>query len=124
MNLLESGEDYLEAILMLSTKQKDVHAIDVANELDFSKPSVSIALKKLKEGGYIDIDEHNHLHLTESGMEVAQKIYERHILLTQILIELGVDSEVAAKDACKLEHDLTTQSFQAIKNYYNKVHNK
>jgi Mn-dependent DtxR family transcriptional regulator len=124
MNLLESGEDYLEAILMLSTKQKDVHAIDVANELNFSKPSVSIALKKLKEGGYIDIDEHNHLHLTDSGMEVAQKIYERHILLTQILIELGVDSEVAAKDACKLEHDLTTQSFQAIKNYYNKVHNK
>ena len=109
---------------MLSTKQKDVHAIDVANELNFSKPSVSIALKKLKEGGYIDIDEHNHLHLTDSGMEVAQKIYERHILLTQILIELGVDSEVAAKDACKLEHDLTTQSFQAIKNYYNKVHNK
>ena len=124
MNLLESGEDYLEAILMLSTKQKDVHAIDVANELNFSKPSVSIALKKLKEGGYIDIDEHNHLHLTDSGMEVAQKIYERHILLTQILIELGVDSEDAAKDACKLEHDLTTQSFQAIKNYYNKVHNK
>ena len=124
MNLLESGEDYLEAILMLSTKQKDVHAIDVANELNFSKPSVSIALKKLKEGGYIDIDEHNHLHLTDSGMEVAQKIYERHILLTQILIELGVDSEVAAKDACKLEHDLTTQSFQAIKNYYNKIHNK
>lgn len=124
MNLLESGEDYLEAILMLSTQQKDVHAIDVANELNFSKPSVSIALKKLKEGGYIDIDEHNHLHLTDSGMEVAQKIYERHILLTQILIELGVDSEVAAKDACKLEHDLTTQSFQAIKNYYNKVHNK
>jgi Mn-dependent DtxR family transcriptional regulator len=124
MNLLESGEDYLEAILMLSTKQKDVHAIDVANELNFSKPSVSIALKKLKEGGYIDIDEHNHLHLTDSGMEVAQKIYERHILLTQILIELGVDSEVAAKDPCKLEHDLTTQSFQAIKNYYNKVHNK
>ena len=124
MNLLESGEDYLEAILMLSTKQKDVHAIDVANELNFSKPSVSIALKKLKEGGYIDIDEHNHLHLTDSGMEVAQKIYERHILLTQILIELGVDSEVAAKDACKLEHDLTTQSFQAIKNYYNKLNNK
>lgn len=124
MNLLESGEDYLEAILMLSNKQKDVHAIDVANELNFSKPSVSIALKKLKEGGYIDIDEHNHLHLTDSGLSVASKIYERHVLLTKILEELGVDKETAQEDACKLEHDLSIKSFEAIKNYYNKNHNK
>lgn len=119
MTLLESGEDYLEAILMLSKNQKEVRAIDVANELNFSKPSVSIALKKLKEGGYIEIDSKNLLTLTESGLEVASKIYERHILLTTILEKLGVDSGTAAKDACRLEHDMTPQTFSAIKKYYN-----
>ena len=118
MTLLESGEDYLEAILMLSKNQKEVRAIDVANELNFSKPSVSIALKKLKEGGYIDIDSKNLLSLTDAGLEVASKIYERHILLTTILESLGVDSETAAKDACRLEHDMTPQTFTAIKKYY------
>ena len=115
MNLLESGEDYLEAILMLSNKQKDVHAIDVANELNFSKPSVSIALKKLKEGGYIDIDEHNHLHLTDSGLSVASKIYERHVLLTEVLTNIGVNPEVAAEDACRIEHVISDETFDALK---------
>ena len=118
MALFESGEDYLEAILMVSERKPEVHAIDVVNELGFSKPSVSIALKKLRESGYITIDENNHLHLTELGMNVANKIYERHKILTHILEKLGVDSENADNDACRLEHDLSDASWNAIKRYY------
>lgn len=118
MALFESGEDYLEAILMVSERKPEVHAIDVVNELGFSKPSVSIALKKLRESGYITIDENNHLHLTEMGMNVANKIYERHKILTHILEKLGVDSENAENDACRLEHDLSDASWNAIKRYY------
>jgi len=118
MSIFESGEDYLEAILMVSEQKSDVHAIDVVNELGFSKPSVSIALKKLREQGYITIDNNNHLHLTENGMKIATKIYERHKILTSILEHLGVDSETAEKDACRLEHDLSDASWNAIKDYY------
>ena len=118
MALFESGEDYLEANLMVSERKPEVHAIDVVNELGFSKPSVSIALKKLRESGYITIDENNHLHLTELGMNVANKIYERHKILTHILEKLGVDSENAENDACRLEHDLSDASWNAIKRYY------
>ena len=118
MALFESGEDYLEAILTVSERKPEVHAIDVVNELGFSKPSVSIALKKLRESGYITIDENNHLHLTELGMNVANKIYERHKILTHILEKLGVDSENAENDACRLEHDLSDASWNAIKRYY------
>ena len=118
MSIFESGEDYLEAILMVSERKPEVQAIDVVNELGFSKPSVSIALKKLRESGYITIDENNHLHLTELGMNVANKIYERHKILTHILEKLGVDSENAENDACRLEHDLSDASWNAIKRYY------
>ena len=118
MSIFESGEDYLEAILMVSENKSEVHAIDIVNELGFSKPSVSIALKKLKEQGYITIDLNNHLHLTDSGMDVAKKIYERHKVLTSILESLGVNKETAEDDACKLEHDLSDESWNAIKNYY------
>ena len=124
MALFESGEDYLEAILMVSERKPEVHAIDVVNELGFSKPSVSIALKKLRESGYITIDENNHLHLTEMGMNVANKIYERHKILTHILEKLGVDSENAENDACRLEHDLSDASWNAIKRYYTENFNK
>ena len=103
---------------MVSERKPEVHAIDVVNELGFSKPSVSIALKKLRESGYITIDENNHLHLTELGMNVANKIYERHKILTHILEKLGVDSENAENDACRLEHDLSDASWNAIKRYY------
>ncbi len=115
MSLFESGEDYLEAILMLSEKQDSVHAIDVVNKLGLSKPSVSIALKKLKDGGYLTIDHNNHIHLTDSGHDVASKIYDRHKILTSILIKLGVNEETAEEDACKLEHDLSDESWEAIK---------
>ena len=118
MGLFESGEDYLEAILMVSERKNEVHAIDVVNELGYSKPSVSIALKKLKEQEYITIDEFNHLHLTKKGLDIAKKIYERHKILTSILEKLGVDEKNAEKDACKLEHDLSDVSWEAIKKYY------
>lgn len=118
MKLFESGEDYLEAILMVSERKSEVHAIDVVNELGFSKPSVSIALKKLREQEFITIDENNHLHLTEKGLDIATKIYERHKVLTAILVKLGVDKKTAEDDACMLEHDLSDASWEAIKKYY------
>ena len=122
MPLLESGENYLEAILMVSEKQKDVHAIDIVNELNFSKPSVSIMLKKLKDEGYILIDEHSHITLTNQGLEIANKIYERHKILTQILLDLGIPREIAEEDACKIEHDLSPETFEAVKKAGFKLH--
>ena len=118
MPLLESGENYLESILKLSETKNGVHAIDVVNDLNFSKASVSTMLKKLKEDGYITIDNENHLHLTQKGLEIAEKIYERHKVITDILIKLGVDEKTAEDDACKVEHDLTEKSFDAIRKYY------
>lgn len=115
MSLLESGENYLETILILSKTQSEIHAIDIVNQLGFSKPSDSIMLKKLKETGYITIDSSSHIHLTESGLFIANKIYERHTCLTQFLEKIGVEPNVAEDDACKIEHDLSDQTFQAIK---------
>ena len=119
MAVLESGENYLEAILMASNVKKDVHAIDIVNMLNFSKPSVSVMLKKLRDDGYIEIDDNQHLHLTKKGLAIAKKIYERHEILTKILIAIGLDEDVAEDDACKIEHDLCDETFEAIKNYYN-----
>ena len=118
MAILESGENYLESILKLSETKDGVHAIDIVNDLGFSKASVSVMLKKLKDDGFIEIDNENHLHLTEEGLKIAETIYERHKVLTDILIKLGVNPKVAEDDACKLEHDLTIESFAAIKKYY------
>ena len=119
MPILESGENYLESILKLSQTKDGVHAIDVVNDLGFSKASVSTMLKKLKDDGYITIDGENHLHLTDMGLQIAEKIYERHKVITDILIKLGVNEVIAEEDACKVEHDLTEESFAAIKKYYN-----
>ena len=111
MALLKSGEDYLEVILTLSKKQTEIHAIDIVNELNYSKPSVSIALKKLKEKGYIEIDNQSHIHLTDEGLNIATGVYERHKLLTDILIHIGVPKDIAEDDACKIEHDLSDTTF-------------
>ena len=124
MEPLESTEDYLEAILRVKEKQNYVRSVDVAKLLNVSKPSVTYATKRLRESGYITIDENNHLHLTELGMNVANKIYERHKILTHILEKLGVDSENAENDACRLEHDLSDASWNAIKRYYTENFNK
>ena len=117
MHLQESGEMYLETILVLSKKSSAVRSLDVAEYMGFSKPSVSRAVGLLKSGGYVVTDEDGYLLLTEAGREIAEKIYERHTLLTDVLTRLGVDKDVAAEDACKIEHDISDQSFQAIKQY-------
>ena len=114
MNIYESAENYLEAILSLHERHGLVRSIDIANELHFSKPSVSVAMKKLRESGYIEMDKDGFISLLPSGEEIARRIYERHKLLTQFFIRLGVDPEVAAADACKVEHDLSEESYQRI----------
>ncbi|MBS7263957.1 MAG: metal-dependent transcriptional regulator [Eubacteriales bacterium] len=123
MRLHESGEMYLETILILSQKQNMVRSIDVAEDMGFSKPAVSRAMAKLKADKYILIDSEGYIALTESGRQIAEKIYERHTILTRFLIRLGVDEETAAADACKIEHDMSDKTFDAIKNHvreYNK----
>lgn len=122
MKIYESSEDYLERILMLSETKDSVRAIDIARSMNFSKPSVSIAMKKLSENGYIEILDNSFIVLTESGKRIAKEVYERHNVLTDILVALGVDENVAKEDACKIEHDLSKESFKAIKDYYLKKH--
>ena len=119
MHLQESGEMYLETIYILTKKNHDVRSLDVAEYMNFSKPSVSRAVGLLKQGGYITVDSDGYLHLTDLGKEIAAKIYERHTLLTEILMRLGVDQETAADDACKIEHDISDKSFEAIKRHVN-----
>ena len=115
MKLLESGQMYLETILVLSEKSKRVRAIDICDYMGFSKPSVSRAIGLLKSGGYVTADSDGHLTLTDSGMGVARKMYERHKLLTSFLKSLGVSEDTASSDACKIEHHISDESFEAIK---------
>lgn len=117
MHLRESGEMYLETIYILTKKNHDVRSLDVAEYMNFSKPSVSRAVGLLKQGGYITVDPDGYLHLTDLGKEIAAKIYERHTLLTEFLMRLGVDRETASADACKIEHDISDKSFEAIKRH-------
>ena len=118
MQIHESAENYLETILMLSKKLPVVRSVDIANELDFKKSSVSIAMKKLREGGKITVTQAGYIYLTDSGREIAEMIYERHQWLTNWLISLGVDSNIAAEDACKMEHVISKESFEALKNHF------
>ena len=118
MHLRESGEMYLETILVLTReKNREVHSLDVAEYMNYSKPSVSRAVGLLKKGGYLEVPKDGALTLTEAGREIAEKIYERHTLLTGFFTMLGVDKEIAAEDACKIEHDISDESFEAIKNH-------
>ena len=119
MSLQESGEMYLETIYVLSKKSDSVRSLAVAEQMGFSKPSVSRAVKLLKEGEYLTVDKDGYLHLTESGLAVAKKIYERHTVLTELLVSLGVSRETAAEDACKIEHVISDESFAAMKNHLN-----
>ena len=120
MHIQESGEMYLETILILSKKQPHVRSIDVGEYMGFSKPSVSRAVGLLKTGGYITVDEDGYLSLTELGLELATKIYERHNILTTFLCSLGVDSDTASQDACRIEHVLSDESLEAIKRHIGK----
>ena len=120
MAIQESGEMYLESIYVLSQKGEPVHAIDVGKYMGYSKPSVSRAMGLLKKDGYIDVDEESHIALTVRGLPVAKKIYERHTVLTELLVRLGVDREIASEDACRIEHAISDDSFQAIQAHINK----
>jgi len=117
MKIQESAENYLETILILSNNGRHVRPVDIANELDFAKPSISVALKNLRSGGYIETDADGFIVLTEKGLEIAESIYERHILISDWLISMGVDKQTAVNDACKMEHVLSQQSFLAIKGH-------
>ncbi len=114
MHLQESGEMYLETILILSKEKPAVRAIDVGEYMHFSKPSVSRAVGLLKSGGFITVDGDSHIRLTDAGRGIAEKIYERHTVLTDLLIRLGVSPDVAAADACKIEHDISDETFAAL----------
>ena len=115
MKIQESAENYLETILILKNKNGAVRSIDIANELGFSKPSVSVAMKKLRENDYILMDSEGYITLTESGMNIAQKILEKHNYIAELLISLGVSEETAYEDSCKIEHDISEESFIALK---------
>lgn len=117
MKIHESAENYLETILILSQRKTQVRSIDIVNELEFSKPSVSVAMKNLRQNGYVLMDKDGYLTLTDAGKEIAETIYERHQFLSQWLVQLGVDEQTAVGDACRIEHVISAKSFQAIKRH-------
>jgi Mn-dependent DtxR family transcriptional regulator len=118
MVLHESTEDYLEKILMLTQRNGQVRSIDIATEMGFSKPSISIAMKKLRESGYIEMSDVGLITLTKAGSEVAHRIYQRHQLLTDILTAIGVSEEEAMEEACKIEHDISEETYRKLRSYY------
>lgn len=124
MKVQESAENYLETILILSKTTNGVHAIDIAGELGYSKPSVSIAMKRLRENGYITIDEFQHITLTERGREIAERMYSRHRLLRDLLMRLGVSEATAEHDACKIEHVLSEETFACIQRFVEQLGSK
>ena len=117
MTLQESGEMYLETILILSEKKNDVRSIDICEEMGFSKPSISRAIHLLENGGYLSIDDSGYITLTDVGREIAEKIYERHKVLTALFVGIGVDEDTASEDACRIEHVISDKTFQAIKKH-------
>ena len=112
--IYESAEDYLEAILIIQNKKGNAHSVDIADYLHYSKASVSVAMKKLRENGYISMEKDGALNLLPPGREIAERIYERHRVLTEYFVTIGVDEETAAADACKIEHDLSEEAYSAI----------
>ena len=117
MKIHESAENYLETILVLQQRKGSVRSIDIANELEFSKPSVSVAMKNLRQGGYIEMDAAGLIRLLPPGQQIAQAVLEKHRMMTEFLVSLGVSPEVAAEDACRIEHVLSDESFEAIKQH-------
>ena len=121
MVIQESAENYLEAILMIKQRKGEVHSVDIAAELGFSKPSVSVAMKNFRQNGYITMDEHGHIELTDAGLEIAERVYERHRLISALLEKLGVSEENAREDACRIEHDISDETFAALKGLYDRL---
>lgn len=120
MKILESAENYLETILILHQKHGQVRSIDIADEMAVTKPSVSVAMKKLRTNGYISVDKDGYITLEESGKEIAERMYERHTLITEWLTSLGVTPETASEDACRIEHIISVETFEALKKYFTK----
>ncbi|WP_101697369.1 metal-dependent transcriptional regulator [Clostridium minihomine] len=120
MKIQESAENYLETILVLKNRRGEVRSIDIANEMNFSRPSVSHAMKQFRENGLIVMDESGYIELTESGREIAERIYERHTLISEFLIALGVEEEIAKEDACRMEHAISEESFSKLREYWSR----
>ncbi len=120
MKIQESAENYLETILVLSQRKEFVRSIDIANELSFSKPSISVFMKNLKANGYIKMDSNGHITLTESGLKIAKRVYEKHMFIKEFLLSLGVDEIIASEDACRIEHVISDDTFDALKKYFTK----
>ena len=120
MAVSEATENYLETIYILSLRQNEVHAVDVCAYLSYSRPTVSIVLRQMRESGLVTVDDMNHIHLTLEGEGIAKKLYERHTLISEMLVSLGVSRETAVRDACKIEHDLSEETFEAIKRHAEK----
>ncbi len=119
LKIHESAENYLETILILQQRKGSVRAIDIVNELDYTKPSVSVAMKNLRENGYVKVSPEGHITLTPKGREIAETMYERHTLISNWLVRLGVDAKTAVEDACRIEHVISAESFEAIKRHVN-----
>ena len=117
MKVMESAENYLETILMLKASNGNVRSIDIANELGYSKPSVSIAMKRLREKGHIVVEDGGNIELTDEGRKIAEKIYERHVLLTDLLMRIGVSADVAEEDACRVEHYISEETLSTLKEH-------
>lgn len=121
MQVGETIENYLETIYILTREKHPVRSVDIANEMGYSKPTISIMMRQLKESGYIRVGRSGYITLTDTGLTIAERVYERHILLTEILVSLGVDEKIALEDACKVEHNLSKESFECIKNYFENI---
>lgn len=117
MIIHESAEDYLETILILRERLGQVRSIDIVNELGYSKPSISVAMKRLRENDYVDMDSEGYITLKPNGLSIAQRVYDRHRLLTDFLVRLGVNETIAAEDACKMEHGMSEETFTALQNH-------
>ena len=115
MDVSEAIQNYLETIHILSLKHNEVHAVDICNHLSYSRPTVSIVLRQMRESGLVTVDDLNHIHLTEEGLRIAERLYERHNVISEIFMRLGVSRETAIEDACKIEHDLSEETFAALK---------
>lgn len=118
MSVSEAMENYIETIYILSRKQQEVHAADICAYLDYSRPTVSVVVRQLRDQGYLDISDENHITLTAEGREIAERMYERHNLLAEMLMSIGVPADVAFEDACKIEHDLSSETFALIRAHY------
>lgn len=124
MNVTEAVENYLEAILVLSQSQDEIRATDICSYMSYSRPTVSIAVKGMKQNGLIHVDEHNRISLTEEGLSIAENIYDRHTTIAKVLMLLGVERAIALEDACKMEHDISNESFSSFKRFLNEHSSK